>query len=1792
MTSSPEESGFAAPGPDAGRPGAVARALAVFVVYAAAGWACMAMPTLGTDAALIWLPNGVALAAVARWGRLQALWAAAAALAVMLVTSEVSTAEAVGIAGGSGAGPLAGAAVLARARFDRRFGRKRDLAVFLAGCLVAAMTTAAIGVLSTLFFGSFGPGGIAWNVAIWWLGDLIGFLLPGSLLLAVDPGLAADARRKTLEFAAALAATAVTCWIVFLGGLGGALPAAFLVLAPLTWLALRFGIVGATAGALLIGFCSSWGTAAGVSQFVRPQATESLLLLWTFVLTVALVALTITVVQAERVRAEGTLSESDRLLRQTFENSSEAQLVSSSDGSITAANASALALFGYDAASIAGLEWSRLVDQGDPGLEDALATVRRTGVYAGPLRCVRADGTVFPAEAVASIVVTPEGRRVAHARVRDVTSQLVAERQLRDSRDQLAAAERLAGSGYWRWWPSTGRVDCSDGHLRNLGLAAGTFGGTLAEWLSCVHDDDRDRVAASLERAARERAAQRFSFRVVPPGRAARHLLTTVDPARGSDGVEFLFGTSVDLSETVRVENALRESEARYRSLTDSVPVGVFRARAVADGPVLYDFTSTRFLSMLGIEDADPGTVRARMIDAVHPLDRADLLATSDAARRMSQALEWEGRVRVRGETRWIRIDASKAVARGEERSWVGVVMDITDRHRDEERRRFERTVLEALAQGHPLPDVLERLVAGFETLFDGMIGSVMLLDADGRRLRNAAAPHLPDEWVRAIDGMEIGPNSGSCGTAAWTRRPVIVLDVATDPLWNDWRDPALAQGLRACWSFPVLSSTSAVLGTLAFYAREPRGVTPEELATAERGAWLAALAIERDRVMRALTDSEARFRMLYNRTPAMLMSIGVDGTVERVSDFWLAKMGYGRDEVIGRPLDAFLAPDARRHFRSVALPEFLAAGERFNTEAQYLRKDGGVLDALVSSVAVRGGDGRVQHSLSIVVDISERKRAERFREAEQDVLEGLARGEPIDRVLGRLMTSYERLFPGMRCAMLRVTDDGQRLGGGIAPSLPPDYVAAVDGIEIRDGNCACGTSSATKQPVVCRDIATDPRWVGARDLALAAGLRSCWSFPLVSSRGDVLGTFSQYYGEPREPTPEEVAMIQRGASIATLAVERDRTIEALRSGEARFRALYNRTPAMQHVTDSSSAILQVSDYWLEVTGYARDEVLGRSIDEFLTPESRRYRHEVVVPGSRRTGFVKDVEYRIVRKDGTVMDVVSSTTAERDGGGEIVRWYTVFRDITDRKRAEAAVVENQRRLAGIVDSAMDAIITVADDQRILVFNAAAEAMFGCEAGAAIGTSLDRFIPVASRAAHATQIRRFGERGEARRPMAGARRVTDLRADGEEFPIEASISAVTVEGRPLYTVILRDVTERLRAEATRTRLEAQLREAQKMEAIGTLAGGIAHDFNNIIGAIVGNVDLARQDLPAGHPAAQSLEEIAKSSHRARDVIEQILTFSRREEPQRRALDVRQSVEDAFKLLRATLPANVRIATRLPARPACAMGDPTQVHQLLINLGTNAWHALDGKPGDIEIAVDEVELDAAGAREAGARAPGRHVHVSVRDNGVGMDAETQSRIFEPFFTTKPAGKGTGLGLAVVHGIVRGHGGGIVCRSSPGAGSTFHVYLPSSDVPAAAAAAVSSALSPGGSGQHVIYVDDDEALVFLAQRLLSRAGYRVSGYTDPVDALAAIRAEPSAYRLVVSDYSMPSMSGVDLARAIRATRADLPVVITTGYVTDELRRLADEVGVREIVYKPDSAAQLVGAVERLLREFDEAA
>ena len=506
----------------------------------------------------------------------------------------------------------------------------------------------------------------------------------------------------------------------------------------------------------------------------------------------------------------------------------------------------------------------------------------------------------------------------------------------------------------------------------------------------------------------------------------------------------------------------------------------------------------------------------------------------------------------------------------------------------------------------------------------------------------------------------------------------------------------------------------------------------------------------------------------------------------------------------------------------------------------------------------------------------------------------------------------------------------------------------------------------------------------------------------------------------------------------------------------------------------------------------------------------------------------------------------------------------------------------EKRLEAVINSALDAIICVDRHRRITVFNPTAAALFQCAAGDALGSPLERFLPKAAEALVFAPLTTQAMLGE----------MTARTASGRELAVEVSVSFEQHADGETTTVFARDLTARKRAEERRGELELQLRESHKMQAVGTMAGGIAHDFNNILGAILGNVGLAMADCAPGSGALESLREIEKAGRRARDLVRQILTFSRNEPPRRTPVRLEAVLHDTERLLRVTLPPTVDLQVRAASTLPTMLADATQVEQAVLNLCTNAIQAMGGRRGHVAVHA-QVAHPEARVRERLALPAGRYIAITVRDDGPGMDADTLARVFEPFFTTKPVGQGTGLGLAVVHGVMRAHGGAVDVRSTPGEGSCFTLYFPAADDDVQAPDFMASSPAPlsfeapgEGPQRHVMYVDDDQALVFLVQRLLRRRGYKVSGFTDPRAALAALAEEPWTYDLLVTDYNMPGFSGLDLLREVQKLHPDLPVALASGYVTQEIEEAAMRAGARALVHKPNDVEELCATVQRLVR------
>lgn len=396
----------------------------------------------------------------------------------------------------------------------------------------------------------------------------------------------------------------------------------------------------------------------------------------------------------------------------------------------------------------------------------------------------------------------------------------------------------------------------------------------------------------------------------------------------------------------------------------------------------------------------------------------------------------------------------------------------------------------------------------------------------------------------------------------------------------------------------------------------------------------------------------------------------------------------------------------------------------------------------------------------------------------------------------------------------------------------------------------------------------------------------------------------------------------------------------------------------------------------------------------------------------------------------------------------------------------------------------------------------------------------------------------------------------------------------------YVSMHRDITHEVR-------LERELRQAQKMEAIGTLAGGIAHDFNNILAAIVGYAEMACFRVPQGSPVQRYLKQVLASSSRATHLVNHILAFSRQSEQERKPIPVGAIVEEALKLLRSSLPSTIAIRTEIavPPEESIVLADPTQIHQVVMNLCTNAAHSMRAKGGRLGVKLSNTAVDASLASRYPPLKAGPHICLTVSDTGHGMDAATMERIFDPYFTTKGPGEGTGLGLAVVKGIVKNHGGAIVVYSEPEQGTTFHVFLTRTQGQVASEIQAAEAL-PGGN-ERVLFVDDEHVLVDLGAEMLESLGYRIIGKTSSIEALETFRDQPEAFDLVITDMTMPDMRGTELAQELMAARPDIPIILCTGF--SELIDCdgAQEMGIRALVMKPYVISNLAKTIRKVLEE-----
>ncbi|MCJ7618197.1 MAG: PAS domain S-box protein, partial [Desulfobacterales bacterium] len=635
------------------------------------------------------------------------------------------------------------------------------------------------------------------------------------------------------------------------------------------------------------------------------------------------------------------------------------------------------------------------------------------------------------------------------------------------------------------------------------------------------------------------------------------------------------------------------------------------------------------------------------------------------------------------------------------------------------------------------------------------------------------------------------------------------------------------------------------------------------------------------------------------------------------------------------------------------------------------------------------------------------------------------------------------------------------------------------------------------------------------------------------------------------KPTYEALEQMVR--KLEKDAVKRKRAEKAVYESEEKFKAIAGSAKDAIIIMDNEGNI----SYWNKaaenIFGYLSDEALGKEMHIFLAPEKYHKSYEIGIHAFRETGngrvLGKTLELEAVKKDGTIFPMELSVSAvkiddkwnavgivrdiserkeideelrkHRDQLEEMVKERTLEltkaneelqAEIAERKRVETQLRESEEKFRAIFDSATDGIVIVdSETEKFFIGNFMFCEMLGYSSEEINNFKIEDIHP---REDLPYVLAKFHDQVRGKYSL-----VPDIpvkRKDGSIFYADINSSVISIYGKPYLMGIFRDITKRKQAEEERNRLEAQLYQAQKMEAIGTLSGGIAHDFNNILGAIIGYAELAQLSITQEAPVKAKLDEILKAADRAKNLVKQILRFSRQGEMGLKVLQLSLIVKETLKWLRATLPTTIEIRQNIKKDSGVVLADPTQIHQLFMNLCTNAAHAMRDKGGVLEVSVVNVNIDDAGISKYPDMRKGQYVRLTVSDTGHGMDTEVMDRIFDPYFTTKEKGMGTGLGLAIVQGIVQTYGGKIFVYSRPGKGTTFHVFLPRIYSKSSVKTAPEEAL-PMGS-ERILFVDDEPALRNIGQQMIDHLGYKTVTKASGIEALETFRAQSDQFDLVI--------------------------------------------------------------------------
>jgi two-component system cell cycle sensor histidine kinase/response regulator CckA len=642
----------------------------------------------------------------------------------------------------------------------------------------------------------------------------------------------------------------------------------------------------------------------------------------------------------------------------------------------------------------------------------------------------------------------------------------------------------------------------------------------------------------------------------------------------------------------------------------------------------------------------------------------------------------------------------------------------------------------------------------------------------------------------------------------------------------------------------------------------------------------------------------------------------------------------------------------------------------------------------------------------------------------------------------------------------------------------------------------------------------------------------------------------------------------------------RERT-DALAESEAKYRLLADSTIDCIWLLNMDLIFTYINPAVYEMTGFTTKEWIGSKLQGHCDEKNFKIMNGIVLAAQERlpdnSGFIFEAVMLKKSKDPFYVEITGRMIVDEDGQPKGLQGVT--RDITERKQAEIALRESEERFRMLFENAPLGYHSLDANGAIVEVNETWCKLLGYTKEEVVGRNFSNFIHPDFEEVFKQNFPKFKSLGYT------------LGVEFEMIKKDGSEAIVSFDGKIGYKkdgsfkqthCVLNDLTERNQTKKEKEKLTEQLIQAQKMEAIGTLAGGIAHDFNNILSSILGFTELALDDANKEPLLYDNLTEVLTAGNRAKDLVQQILALSRHDSPEIRPIQINSIVNEVLKMLRSTIPSSIEIQENICSNQLVVLADPTQIHQVIVNLATNAKHAMSDAIGVLAVNVDIVSIDE--STQEIDMAWGDYARITISDTGAGIPKTHLDKIFEPYFTTKPVGEGTGLGLSVVHGIIKSHKGNITVSSEPGIGTTFNVFLPLAKQQSAGLPSPIAEPLPTGT-ERILLVDDELPIVKMSQQTLVRLGYTVTPRTSSIEALEAFRSSPDAFDLVITDMSMPYMTGEKLASEIKKIRPDMPVILCTGFSEKINIQPGPDFQINGFLMKPVVKSKLAKIIRKLL-------